>query len=1655
MNPVSKVIALRAGTHLQIFNIELKAKMKTHDLSPGENVSFWRWISGQTVAIVTDTHVSHWSVEGPAGPAKAFDRHASLAGTQIISYRTDKAGKWAALVGIKAVEGGVGGFMQLYSFDRAVSQPIEAFACAFAELPSSGGSAYSVLAFAAKTPTGHKLHVVEVPSGAAPEGRAPFGKKAVDITYAADAPGDFPVSMQVSEKHSVIFMVTKFGYIHLYDLETAACISMYRISAETIFVTAPHEASGGIIGVNRKGQVLTVSVDEANIIPYICNTLQNAALGVSLAARGNLPGADQLFVQRFNQLLQGMQYKDAAELAARAPAGSLRTPETIAKFQALPAVPGQASPLLQYFLALLEHGRLNKVESLELTKPVLQQGRLQFLEKWLKEDKLECSEELGDLVKQHDATLALSVYLRANVPGKVIACFAETGAYDKIVVYSQKVGFTPDYAFLLQNIIRVNPQGALEFALMLAQAQPRPLLEIGAIADVFVQRNMVQEVTSFLLDVLKDNKPEEAALQTRLLEINLQAVPNVADAILGNDMFTHYDKPRIAAMCEKAGLFQRALEHYTELADIKRVLVHTHAMNPEFLVEYFGKLSRASGLECLRELLSHNLRQNLQISVQIATKYSDNYEPQALIELYESFSSYDGLFYYLGSIVNLVQDPEVHFKYIEAAAKVSQFAEVERIVRESSAYDPPRVKNFLKEQKLPDQLPLIIVCDRFDMVDDLTQFLYANNMTKYIVDYVQKISPVRTPVVVGALLDADCNEDFIRNLVNSVRALCPIEELVAEVEKRNRLKLLLPWLEARFQEGNQEPALHNALAKIYIDSNKDPEAFLTSNQFYDSVTVGRYCEKRDPHLAFVAYRRGQCDAELVEVTNANSLFKQQARYLVDRQDPELWSTVLDPENPHRRSVIDQVVGTALPESKSPEQVSATVKAFMSADLPNELIELLEKIVLDSSQFSANKNLQNLLILTAIKADASRVMGYVARLDQYDSLDIAQIAVSSGLPEEAHAIYAKFAHHALAVGVLLDEVGSLERAAEYAAKIDEPEVWSRLAAAQLQAMMLAEAVASYVRADDPSCHRQVIDCARQLDEYGDLVAFLQMARKKIKESGIDSELVIALAKTDRHAELEEFIAGPNVAQIQNCGDRCYDAAMYEAAKLLYTNISNFARLASTLVRLGQFQAAVDAARKANSTRTWRELSAACIDRTEFRLAQVCGLQIIIHADELDEIVRYYEHRGHFAEAIALLESGLGLERAHMGMFTELGLLYSRYMPEKLLEHLKLFWARVNIPKLLRGCEAVQLWKELCFLYVQYEEFDNAALTMIRHPVEAWEHVAFKDVLGKISNTDICYKAIDFYIDEHPMQLCDLLKALSARLDHARVVRQLEGRDGTLPLARAYLEAAQTHNLPAVNDALNGLYVSEEDYEALRESIDTYDQCDALGLAQRIDSHELLEFRRVAAYIYKRNGRQADSVALSKRDKLYRDAMETARESADRAVCEDLLRFFVAEGLTDAFAACAYECYEFISPDVVVELAWRHGITDVAMPYIVQFVKDISGQVAALTAAQAASAAAEAEKAERLREEQNQVEDVAYYGTGVPMQGTGMMPMQGTGMMPMQGTGMMPMQGTGMMPMQGTGMMPMQGTGMMPMQGTGMMPMMGTGMMYPNNGTGNGF
>ncbi len=69
---------------------------------------------------------------------------------------------------------------------------------------------------------------------------------------------------------------------------------------------------------------LTAQVDQASLThpPHLTLhglQLQNLDLAMALAKRGNLPGAEGLVVQQFQQLYAAGQYKEAAELAADSP----------------------------------------------------------------------------------------------------------------------------------------------------------------------------------------------------------------------------------------------------------------------------------------------------------------------------------------------------------------------------------------------------------------------------------------------------------------------------------------------------------------------------------------------------------------------------------------------------------------------------------------------------------------------------------------------------------------------------------------------------------------------------------------------------------------------------------------------------------------------------------------------------------------------------------------------------------------------------------------------------------------------------------------------------------------------------------------------------------------------------------------------------------------------------------------------------------------------------------------------------------------------------------------------------------------------------------------------------------------------------------------
>ena len=67
-----------------------------------------------------------------------------------------------------------------------------------------------------------------------------------------------------------------------------------------------------------------------------------------------------------------------------------------------------------------------------------------------------------------------------NFNSQVIQCFAETGQFDKIVLYAKKTGFTPDYVFLLRSIMRINPEQGTSFAQKLVQ-DDEPLADLNQV----------------------------------------------------------------------------------------------------------------------------------------------------------------------------------------------------------------------------------------------------------------------------------------------------------------------------------------------------------------------------------------------------------------------------------------------------------------------------------------------------------------------------------------------------------------------------------------------------------------------------------------------------------------------------------------------------------------------------------------------------------------------------------------------------------------------------------------------------------------------------------------------------------------------------------------------------------------------------------------------------------------------------------------------------------------------------------------------------------------------------------------------------------------------------------------------------------------------
>jgi hypothetical protein len=161
---------------------------------------------------------------------------------------------------------------------------------------------------------------------------------------------------------------------------------------------------------------------------------------------------------------------------------------------------------------------------------VVKQNRGDLLTTWMQEDKLDCSEELGDMMVGLDPRVASTIYQRVGAHEKVIRAFVDMGESHRIVPYCDATGYAPkvDFAAQIATFLQTNPPQAVSLAIGVLERTP-PLLPVEKvhtphtphtprvltdcemcgmqIIELFVQAQRLPDLTSVFQMALKHNKP--------------------------------------------------------------------------------------------------------------------------------------------------------------------------------------------------------------------------------------------------------------------------------------------------------------------------------------------------------------------------------------------------------------------------------------------------------------------------------------------------------------------------------------------------------------------------------------------------------------------------------------------------------------------------------------------------------------------------------------------------------------------------------------------------------------------------------------------------------------------------------------------------------------------------------------------------------------------------------------------------------------------------------------------------------------------------------------------------------------------------------------------------------------------------------------------
>lgn len=202
--------------------------------------------------------------------------------------------------------------MELLSVEFKSFESFEGYAANFAQIKLEGNIEPSlVLCYATRNLIGVKVHIISV--GETPPGNKPFDKRTMTLNFPAGEANDLPMALNASNLFDVIYVVTRNGFIFVYDIESGICIYRYRISSETILASTLHRSTGGVLTIDRMGKVTAFTIDPNTIGPYVIQKFKNTDMANRFARRIEQERADGFLLEKFGNPLLKERTTEAAQ----------------------------------------------------------------------------------------------------------------------------------------------------------------------------------------------------------------------------------------------------------------------------------------------------------------------------------------------------------------------------------------------------------------------------------------------------------------------------------------------------------------------------------------------------------------------------------------------------------------------------------------------------------------------------------------------------------------------------------------------------------------------------------------------------------------------------------------------------------------------------------------------------------------------------------------------------------------------------------------------------------------------------------------------------------------------------------------------------------------------------------------------------------------------------------------------------------------------------------------------------------------------------------------------------------------------------------------------------------------------------------------------